>query len=56
MRYRFFADSNQRLFEDALAQAGLPAVAPERFVLDVADPPEWLEDLARDLGAQEDRT
>jgi hypothetical protein len=54
-RYRFWADSNQRLFEEALDRAGVRHETGTSFdeVLVEADQadPQWLDDLARELGA-----
>jgi hypothetical protein len=55
VRYRFWADSNQRLFEEALDRAGLRHETGTRFdeVLVEANQadPARLDDLARELGA-----
>ena len=53
--YRFWADTNQRLFEEALDRAGLSFRPGRTFdvVLVEADQvdPRWLDELARELGA-----
>lgn len=53
--FRFWADTNQRLFEEALDRAGLSFRTGRTFdvVLVEADQADlgWLDDLARELGA-----
>ena len=53
--FRFWADANQRLFEEALDRAGVRHARGATFdvVLVEADQvdPRWLDDLARELGA-----
>lgn len=50
--FRFWSDTNQRVFEDALDGAGVTAeLGASAFEIVLFDPPEWLEDLARELGA-----
>ena len=53
--FRFWSDTNQRLFEEALGRAGVRHATGATFdtVLVETDrvDPRWLDDLARELGA-----
>ena len=53
--FRFWSDTNQRLFEAALDRAGVRHATGATFdtVLVETDrvDPRWLDDLARELGA-----
>ena len=49
--YTFHSDTNQALFEDALARTDLSYRRVRVFTVAVSEPPDWLEDLAVQLGA-----
>jgi hypothetical protein len=55
VRYRFWADTNQRLFEEALDRAGVRHATAATFDVVLVEAnqadPQWLDDLARELGA-----
>jgi hypothetical protein len=52
-RFRFFSDTNQAHFEDALSRAGLAYSHPELYMVAVVEPPGWVGELARELGGDE---
>jgi hypothetical protein len=52
--FQFYSDTNQRIFEDDLDQYGVEYRCVGAFgtKVVVTDPPDWVADNARDLGAE----